>query len=370
MSSANLPGSKKNVPQSERKKGEGRGGKFFVLDRDHWAELWRRPTVNRLNFVSAFLVLLAGTGADHRFTKWSAKACEERVGIGKPRAKVAIDELIAAGLAERAETSRPAFPHYRLAEPQSGAEPIFLPIQLVTGLADETPVLRRVRETGDAMALKKQIDLYGMVDTDAPFGVPLSNLRLLDDSQTACRKLVEMGANTVWAVHLGGKLVAAGDWCFEHAVKRGSNEPDWSAFWDRLHTLQRLGALWFEPWVFDGAPLDSEPLYPVEDLTGASKVSVEAKKLSQLSLLATASLVSGRDYFVEQNLDRNFVILPTHHRPPAIRGVAKLRVEADTPGRRLAYAKRMKAVADQNAGLETLMGDIAESKFDRPIKLS
>jgi hypothetical protein len=26
--------------------------------------------------------LLAGTGADHRLTKWSAKACEDRAGMG------------------------------------------------------------------------------------------------------------------------------------------------------------------------------------------------------------------------------------------------------------------------------------------------
>ncbi len=56
-----------------------------MLDRDIWAKLWETETRNRLNLATAFLVLLAGTGADHRLTKWSAKACEERAGLGDAR---------------------------------------------------------------------------------------------------------------------------------------------------------------------------------------------------------------------------------------------------------------------------------------------
>jgi len=361
-------GSSKAMEQTPRR-GEGRGSKFFVLDRDIWSRLWQAPTANRLNFVSSFLVLLAGTGADNRLTKWSAKACEERVGMGKPRAKVAIEELISSGLAERTETSRPNFPQYRLAEPRSTTEPIFLPIQLITGLADEIPILRRVRETGDPLILRMLVDLYGLVETDAPFAVPLTKLRLADDSSSACRKVVEMGANTVWALHLSETPSAAGDWSVPHAIKTGSNAWDWSDFWKRLNTLQILGAVWFEPWVFDGEPLDSEPLYPVEDAAGGRNVSQEARKISSLSLYASAALVGERRYLVDQNVDRNFVIMPTHHRPPAVRGVAKLRVEADTPGRRMAYAKRMRAIEAQVLGLESLLQETAAGRYDKPIRL-
>src|SRR3546814_17498201 len=71
---------------------------------------WQVETGNRLNLVTAFIVLLAGTGSDHQLTKWSAKACEQHNGMGKPRAKVAIDELIQHGFVARTERSTKLYP--------------------------------------------------------------------------------------------------------------------------------------------------------------------------------------------------------------------------------------------------------------------
>lgn len=79
----------------KRVRGKGRGSNFFALGHEVKDQLWSMPTTNRLNLVIAYLVLLAGTGSDHRLTKWSAKACEEYTGLGKPRAKHAIGELVA-----------------------------------------------------------------------------------------------------------------------------------------------------------------------------------------------------------------------------------------------------------------------------------
>src|SRR3546814_9048293 len=66
-------------------RGKGRGGNFLAIDRSAWERLWQVETGNRLNLVTAFIVLLAGTGSDHQLTKWSAKACEQHTGMGKPR---------------------------------------------------------------------------------------------------------------------------------------------------------------------------------------------------------------------------------------------------------------------------------------------
>ena len=52
----------------------------------------------------------------------------------------------------------------------------FLPVALVTGLAAEASILRRVRETGDPMLLRMVIDLYGQVQLDATYGVPVAAL--------------------------------------------------------------------------------------------------------------------------------------------------------------------------------------------------
>jgi hypothetical protein len=349
-----------------------RGGKFFVLDRSHWAQLWNVETTNRLNLVTAYLVLLAGTGADHRLTKWSAKACEERAGMGKPRAKIAIEEIIRAGLAERTETSRPSFPQYRLAAVHREVEPIFLPMQLVTGFESETPVLRRVRETGDALVLRMLIDLYGSIQIDAPYGVPLEKLRSyhsVDDSPEAARKIMEMGANAVWSLNPGNTRSGGGEWTAVHAVGTKS-KPDWTAFWARLDTLQKIGAVWFEPWVFAGSSWDAEPLFPVDTGSNERSPSVDVKALSRLMQQAALALAADRTYLVEPYWDHILVTLPTHHQPPALRGVARLQVEADTPGRRAAYAKRKSSIESYTAAYEQLVRDTSGGRHDRPIKLA
>ena len=152
--------------ETKHERGAGRGSLFFALDRALWLRLWTLETVNRLNFVIAYLVLLAGTGADHRLSKWSAKAIEVYVGIGKPRGQRAIQELVDHGLIEHTEASTRMAPQYRLPALDPDADPIFLPVQLITGLAGETPILRRIRETGDPLALRMLIDLYGEIQVD------------------------------------------------------------------------------------------------------------------------------------------------------------------------------------------------------------
>jgi hypothetical protein len=134
---------------SRQLRGSGRGSNFMVLRNSVWGKLCEtKATANRMNLVTAFLVLLAGTGSDHRLTKWSLKACEEHAGMGKPRARAAIEELIKLKLVERTDTSTPLMPQYRLPEVPRDEEPIYLPKQIITGLGEATPIIRRLREAG------------------------------------------------------------------------------------------------------------------------------------------------------------------------------------------------------------------------------
>lgn len=360
--------------ESGRRRGEGRGSNFFVLDRDIWEAAWTAKTGNRLNMLTALLVLLAGTGADHRLTKWSAKACEDRAGMGKPRAKVAIEELIAAGLAEHTDASSRSFPQYRLAAPSSALEPIFLPVQLVIGFGDESPILRRVRETGDVYLLRMLIDLYGLIQTDATHGVPIETLREYFDGPEACRKITEMGANAVWALTLRNSegtafLQGQGDWRTFHAKRAKSDEDQ---FWPRVKALQNIGALWYEPWVFSHDALDAEPLFPIfhSEFQASQPPSREVALLSEIITDAAEALIGDRTYLVEQNSDKFLLPLPTHHQPPAVRGVARLRVEADTPGRRLAYGKRMRAIEGRTAAYKELLTEARAGRYKMPVKLA
>lgn len=358
----------------KRTRGHGKGSNFFALGRDVWERVWTAETTNRLNFTLTYLVLLAGTGSDHRLTKWSAKACEQYLGIGKPRAKHAIDELMAAGLVKLTEKATRLMPQYELPELPLEADPIFLPMQLVTGLGDETPVLRRIRETGDALLLRMLIDLYGMLVLDATYGIPIENLRQggFDGDQPSARRIASVGAHAIWAIKGGTWRGASGDWASRHYVegKKGA-KGNWSLFWERVDLLKQIGALYYEPWLFDSDALDAEPLMPLDPagLYAVADPDDEAK-LTRLAFDAVHALVSEvRPHFMDSHGDTDFVVpLTLHQQTPALRHVARLRIEADTPGRRLAWKRRRILIDQRGRAYRQLIEDASKGQFDRPMR--
>jgi len=348
-------------------RGQGRGSRFFVLGRDPWDRLQTIPTTNRLNLYVTFLVLLAGTGSDHRLSKWSLKACDEHVGLGKPRARHAIEELVAGGLVERVEGISRLTPQYRLPDVSEDENPVFLPVQLVTGFKGEASVLRRIRETGDALALRMLVDLYGQVQLDATYAVPIASLRQGAKNEGGARKIAEAGVHALWAVELEQTHGAQGDWCAVHQTSAKAAE-GWATFWERLKILQNVGALWFEPWLFESAALDAEPMFPVDfGVLYHHGDDDAAAALSRLLMQIAQHMTEGREYLLEKYANDIVVPLPLHHQTPALRGVAKLRIEPDTPGCRLAYARRMSLIEERTAAYERLLDDVLAGRFDRPL---
>lgn len=357
------------LEETKVERGKGRGSRFFAISRDVWEQLWRVETVNRFNLVSVYLVLLAGTGSDHRLTKWSAKACEEHVGVGKPRAKQAIDELIRHGLVTHTDTSSRMMPQYRMPALDREEEPIFLPVQLVTGFGSDTPILRRVREAGDELLLRMLIDLYGLIQLDATHGVPIVTLREVPSEEQPTRKVCEIGVHAVWAMSSSLAMQSAsGEWTMVHKNNSKDKQEIWRFFWERVATLKRIGAIWFEPWIFESEKADAEPIFPV-DLGFEYKIREpdEVTELSRIIHSAAEILSDGKEYLLERHSGDFLVPLPVHFQKPAIRGVARLRVEADTPGRRLAYGKRMRAVESYADGYKKMISDIESGNYDRPM---
>lgn len=361
------------VQPEKRRRGEGKGSSFFAIGSDVWETLWSVRTTNRLNLVLTYFTLLAGTGSDHRLTKWSASACEQYLGIGKPRAKHAIDELISGNLIKHTEKSTRLSPQYELPELPLEAEPIFLPVQALTGLKGENPIFRRVRETGDAMLLHMLVDLYGMVDTDATFGIPIHSLRSGShaNSEVVSRKVAQVGVHAVWALEEGTYQSAGGDWVLRHiSESRKGGTYDWTKFWERVAQLKQIGAIYYEPWLFESAEMDAEPLMPL-DPAGLYQVSErdDGGRLTRIAYDAAYALVSEeRPYVFENSGADYFVPLPLHHQPPALRCVARLRVEADTPGRRLAWKRRRTLVENWERALTQLQCDAQQGLFDRPMQ--
>lgn len=339
-----------------------RGGNFFAVDRDVWERLWEVEVTNRLNFITAYLVISAGTGSDHQLSKWSTKACERHVGIGKPRAKVAIDELIEHGFAAHTEQSSKAYPQYKLQEIPPDSDPIFLPVGMVTGLAAEASLLRRVREVGDPMLLRMLVDLYGLVQLDSTYGVPISALSLVAPDDFPARKVFEIGVHAIWALRLGDGLVSRGDWMMPHHAK------NWSIFWHRLRTLEDLGAIWYEPWVFESGDQDAEPMFPISVLTSrSSKADPDVSRLTDVIQSASEALAKDRYYLLEMYSEDVLVPLSRHRNMPGIRGVARLRIEADTPGRRWSYRERMRRLKTYESGYRALAREAAIGQYNHPL---
>lgn len=363
------PSSETESIGADRLRGRGRGGNFLAIDRETWDRLWEVETGNRLNFVTAYIVLLAGTGSDHQLSKWSAKACEQHVGMGKPRAKVAIDELIEHGFVARTDSSTKLHPQYRLQSPPLDSDPIFLPVALVTGIGTEASMLRRVRETGDALLLRMLVDLYGLVQLDATFGVPVSALSETSPKDYPARKVFEIGIHSIWALRLSvGSKSASGDWVVPHRIKSPSKDGAWEDFWARVGVLEKIGAIWYEAWIFDGAEKDAEPLFPVDFAALYHRAAGDdVAQLTSTMLDAAANLSEERsDLLGRYSLDM-LVTLAQHRRAPGIRGVARMGIEADTPGRRLSYYKRRAQIEIYEAGFRQIALDALRGEYSRPM---
>jgi hypothetical protein len=129
-----------------------------------------------------------------------------------------------------------------------------------------------------------------------------------------------------------------------------------------------LGAVWFEPWLFSSNADDADPLFPIDfGVLHQMKDVDEVSTLSRIMLQVAYQMTEGREYLIEGASSGMFVALPRHHQAPAIRGVAKLRVEPDSPGRRIAHGRRMSMIEDRTAAYERLYKDLAGGRYDRPL---
>lgn len=104
-----LKENKKFGDDASEEAGAGGRGDFFAID--HRA--WQRACDLGLNAAITYLLLARGTLKDNRTTRWSVNATEGRTGISRPKAKVALETLIASGLVENLNSS-PTRPKRRL----------------------------------------------------------------------------------------------------------------------------------------------------------------------------------------------------------------------------------------------------------------
>lgn len=125
-----------------------------------------------MNAAVAYLVLACGTGHDNVTTGWSADAVHRYGGISWRRAKAAIDDLARKKvIVSRKGATKPK---YKLQRPKAL---IWMPNTFVTGADDETPPLKRIRQSRDLEALTLCVRLYGVHELAEDDGLPRTVMR-------------------------------------------------------------------------------------------------------------------------------------------------------------------------------------------------
>lgn len=303
----------------------------MVLGRASWERLLTSKRItNRLNAACAYLTMLAGTGPDNATTSWSARSFETYLGMRKANGQRAISQLVDIGLAIIEKAG--ARPRYKLtnapAKEADDSACIFLPNQMVTGLGDAPPLLRRLRETGDILPLQLLISIYGEVQDDLTYGLDAAlrgEFRPGHDHPVGPDR--KFGANSIWLVEPCSMSRVEGKW-WQPAGPDG--------VWPQIKTLESLKALSDEPWLFSGPDTDADPLCPWN-------YTIEnAHRNAAMALCKFEHWSNGAVP----------VVLASHMPAPAVRSVYRPTIMADTPRRRMRFVERQDI---ENAVIARLM---------------
>jgi hypothetical protein len=135
--------------------------------------------------------------------------------------------------------------------------------------------------------------------------------------------------------------------------------------------LEAIGAIWFEPWVFSGSTDHAEPLMPVDPSVLYSMA--EGDEVAQLTRLMQDACrqyveIGEREYLLDRYGNDVLIPLPLHHQAPALRGVMRVKVEADTPGFRRAYGARMRVIERVTPALQQLIQNIGNGTHRQPVQ--
>jgi hypothetical protein len=338
----------------------------MVVGRDNLQILMTAKTVNRMNLLMTYFTLLAGTGADHRQTRWSAKACEEKLGVGRPRATQSILELIDAGLVEIAPDATPARPKYLMKPPSNAANEIFLPMQIVTGFEGGEPLLRLLRESNNLLLVNILIQLYADTQLDVAFATPLTSIRTTQkDETTKAEKVFERGVNVIWRLAESEVWRVDQEWMHKCYAKQKLTKDDVKAFYEALNQLLKLGAIKIDPWIYAGQSADAEPLIPF--------ANDEADRLVDLSWSihdAVDALLGEQQYIRDRYVDDFLLALPAHAAAPSIVGTVKPSIEADTPGRRRMYARKLETTKHFAEVMRSAAANFRAGNYGKAIQLS
>ena len=244
-------------------------GRFFQID----ALAWERVIECGLNASVAYLVLACGTGRDNRTTVWSVNAIEKYTGIGRHRAKLAIQKLIDAGLVSRLQGTRQVYyiapgtdgQSIELEVPTANPEPrwIWLPNSLVTGVSGEPSPIERVRGLQKVRVLQHLVALYDVQDLAQDGGIHWRSIRLSYERS----QITERGIWNIWGFVKSENLTTWRNSPVAAPFKDASccdGEADqfMEQFWESWHALRRLGLIECVPHLVEADNDEAEIVFP------------------------------------------------------------------------------------------------------------
>lgn len=362
---------------------DGSRGDFFAVD----YRAWQRACELGLNAAVAYLLLARGTLKDNRTTSWSVHATEGRTGISRPKAKIAIDKLVANGLVENLKSS-PMRPKRRLVPghllPQLGQtclprskktaeflsrlpleasaltanekelvnaqiimgtiwydgwqyrlvdqmdekpDWIWLPNSLVDGAAGETPPVENLRQAQDIAPLRLLINLYHVHSLTFSAGVP-STLMWVSYGADEIAHQREFRVWDIWEAEAGAYVSGHAPFFLPFQLSAGGDlEVASRKLWEAVSVLRSLKYLSFVCHVFEGEGEDAGIIHPFATCYGGQVTEAEEKLYWAAQEAAIALLP---DHLRIKHFEDSILPVYAHIRHVTAKGVARLHYRPKT----------------------------------------
>lgn len=230
---------------------ENNSGNFFAIDRNQW------PAVCELGMNAAllYLVIARGTCSKNLVSHWSANALEKYTRVARSRAKAARECLIRSKFLKTKRLGK--HPIYELARSDRFdplADFIWLPNEIVTGIANEAPAIERIRQTGDVGCLMLYIQLFQQQNLVDDCGIS----RHFFFQKYKREKIAESGAFDIWGF---SESVLSCKSANEAVLLDADGSAD--SFFNRLNALISLGLVRVTPYLCEGEHADDEIIHPL-----------------------------------------------------------------------------------------------------------
>lgn len=145
---------------------------IFIISMSEWEKLFHFAMLQKtdseaIRVMTAYLVLVRGSGVDNVTTSWSSQSIRTYTGISPEPSKRAINLLAELGFIKIVKQGRKPSYKITLSKKKSkndNSDILFIPNNIVTGAADEVPPLKRLVQYQDPYVLYLFIRLYGFQD--------------------------------------------------------------------------------------------------------------------------------------------------------------------------------------------------------------